>query len=281
MTLSMQKTSSCRAKKRNKVKKPPRSSRKKTTKLQKMLKKSRLMCDCAFVALIMATLCCGGWQWWQQVVNHRTRVLGWSSKLNSEEILTQINLERAKAGLTNLQLNDKLNQAAWDKGENMFQDDYWAHVNPDGTQPWEFIQKQDYLFQAAGENLARDFATEQSLVAAWMASPSHRDNILNERFQDVGIAVLDGQIDGQNVLLVVNFFAQPQITQGTISQIASYNEQTESQVLAGQVWPRGEMTAGKKQTAWWQWLLVVGVLAGMIQVLRQIQAWREKTENKS
>lgn len=280
MVTSMQKTSSCRAKKKNQVKKPPRSIKRKKTKLQKMMKKSRFLCDCAFSFLILMAVGCSGWQWWQQVVSQRTRVLGWSSKLNSEEILVQINLERAKAGLSALKMDDKLKQAAWNKGEDMFQDDYWAHVNPDGTQPWEFIQDQNYVFQAAGENLARDFNTEQSLVAAWMASPSHRDNILNERFQDTGIAVLDGQINGQNVLLVVNFFAQPQISKGEISQIASYSEQTDGQVLAGQVWPRGEIVAAKKHAwQWWQWLIVAGVLTGMIQVSRQVHAWRTKADN--
>ena len=52
----------------------------------------------------------------------------------------------------------------------MLEHNYWAHVSPDGVEPWQFIQQQNYFYLSAGENLARDFISEKDLVAAWMAS---------------------------------------------------------------------------------------------------------------
>ncbi|MBQ6437976.1 hypothetical protein IJJ12_01170, partial [bacterium] len=83
--------------------------------------------------------------------------------------------------------------------------------------PWDFIAAAGYQYQAAGENLARDYTDEHELVAAWLASPSHRANILNTQFADTGVAILDGQISGQNVLLVVNMFGAPQMAAAQVT----------------------------------------------------------------
>lgn len=64
----------------------------------------------------------------------------------------------------------------------MFTQNYWAHVAPDGTQPWSFISAVGYAYQSAGENLGRDFYTEESLVQAWLDSPTHKANLLNANF---------------------------------------------------------------------------------------------------
>lgn len=197
----------------------------------------------------------------------KTRVLGLSTKLNGAEIIRLINLERAKKGLAAVTGNEKLNQAAQAKGESMFAQNYWAHVAPDGTQPWQFISESGYAYQSAGENLARDFSDEKKLMAGWLNSPTHKANILNGNFSETGVAILDGEIDGEPVLLVVNLFAQPRINDDELPQIAVYQNSSDSLVLAGEIIPQGELTAKKSMTFSLKQILFAFVVVAFVAYL--------------
>jgi uncharacterized protein YkwD len=48
------------------------------------------------------------------------------------------------------------------------------------------------LFVTLGENLAGGQTTAASVVADWMDSPGHRDNILDPRWRDMGVGVRTG-----------------------------------------------------------------------------------------
>lgn len=137
------------------------------------------------------------------------RVLGFSSNIDVTSLLTQTNQQRAELGLEPLVLNEELNQAALAKAQDMFNDQYWAHVAPDGKQAWDFIKAANYNYRHAGENLARDFDSSAQVVAAWMASPSHRENMVNPDFSHMGLAVVNGNLRGFNTTLVVQLFAIP------------------------------------------------------------------------
>ena len=136
-------------------------------------------------------------------------ILGYASNITAEQVLAQTNQAREAQGLTPLKLNSQLNQAALSKGQNMFQEQYWAHTSPSGSEPWEFIQSAGYRYRVAGENLARDFSTTDQMMAAWMASPTHQQNILNSKFEEIGIAVIDGTLGGFETTLVVQMFGTP------------------------------------------------------------------------
>lgn len=133
-------------------------------------------------------------------------VLGYVSSISPEQIVELTNKERAKVGLSEVQVDPKLTQAAINKAEYMFSKNYWAHTAPDGTEPWKFVNDSSYKYRFAGENLARDFATADTVVAAWIDSPSHRDNLLSSRYQDIGVAVAKGELNGVQTTLVVQFF---------------------------------------------------------------------------
>lgn len=137
------------------------------------------------------------------------KVLGFSSNINVNSLLQTTNEERAKLGLPALIINEDLNQAALAKAQDMFNDQYWAHVAPDGKQAWDFIKETKYVYKYAGENLARDFDNSSEVVRAWMASPSHRENIVNQDFTQMGLAVVNGNLKGFNTTLVVQLFAVP------------------------------------------------------------------------
>ncbi len=140
------------------------------------------------------------------IANRYPQILGYASQIPVSEIIRLTNLERQQSGLLPLTVNSKLTAAAQAKATNMFALNYWAHVSPTGIQPWFFISQSGYAYRYAGENLARDFSDPQSVVQAWMNSPSHKDNLLNSRYTDIGVAVMDGSLEGRDTTLVVQMF---------------------------------------------------------------------------
>ncbi len=140
-------------------------------------------------------------------------ILGYATDIRVEQLLTATNAKRQAAGLSSLQLNSVLSAAAAHKAQYMFQKNFWAHVAPDGKTPWDFIIGEGYHYTIAGENLAKNFSTSTTVVDAWMASQSHRENLLKSGYRDVGFAVVNGILNGEETTLVVQMF-------GTSNQLA-------------------------------------------------------------
>lgn len=136
-------------------------------------------------------------------------VLGYASDINVRDLLEYTNQQRKESGLNTLVLNESLTKAAENKARDMFKNGYWAHVSPLGTEPWDFILGQDYDYVYAGENLAKNFSNSKEVVGAWMDSPSHRENLLNKNYDEIGFAVVNGVMDGYETTLVVQMFGRP------------------------------------------------------------------------
>ena len=167
----------------------------------------------------------------------KPNILGFAAQISPEEVARLTNQKRAEAGLTPLTYNQTLASAAYTKGRDMIDRDYWAHVSPDGTQPWKFFSDFGYRYRYAGENLARDFSNASSAVDAWMNSPTHRDNILNPKYKEIGIGVTEGDLAGIDTTIVVQFFGATYVDQ-TPQKVAEAPKEkvaqtvpTESEVL--------------------------------------------------
>jgi len=132
----------------------------------------------------------------------------WADSITSERLIQLANEERRKYGLNELNANINLTTAAYSKANDMLTYQYWDHYGPDSTtnSPWYFIHSSGYNYIYAGENLAKGFRTSEGVHQAWMASPTHRGNILSGNYQDIGIAVVTGNLNGQVVTLVVQMF---------------------------------------------------------------------------
>lgn len=134
------------------------------------------------------------------------RVLGYAANISPQEVIRLTNLKRVEAGLPPLTENRSLSEGAQAKGRNMLSLGYWAHAAPDGTQPWKFFNDVSYTYRYAGENLARDFSNPISAVNAWMASVTHRENMLSSRYKEIGVAVVEGSLEGTDTTIIVQFF---------------------------------------------------------------------------
>jgi uncharacterized protein YkwD len=137
------------------------------------------------------------------------QILGVATDIKTEDLLNDTNTQRTKNGLEPLVMNDKLSQAAQMKADHMFINNYWAHFSPQGDTPWEFIKRAGYEYEYAGENLAKNFLYSQNVVDAWMKSPTHRENILRPEFTNVGFAIENGVLQGEETTLVVQMFGKP------------------------------------------------------------------------
>lgn len=128
---------------------------------------------------------------------------------SADQVIALTNAKRAENGLGALTFNSQLAQAAAGKAQDMHVTNYWSHNSPTGKTPWSFISGAGYKYVYAGENLARDFDDANSTVNAWMASPSHRSNILDKNFKEIGVAVTSGTLTGKEGILVVQMFGTP------------------------------------------------------------------------
>lgn len=135
-------------------------------------------------------------------------VLGISYNITPADLLNQTNKFRQENGLSPLTLNSQLSLAASNKASDMFAKDYWAHIAPDGVTPWVFIKNAGYEYLYAGENLARGFSNTSDVVNAWMASPSHRENMLSSNYSEIGFAISTGTLTGTETVLVVEMFGR-------------------------------------------------------------------------
>ncbi len=146
-------------------------------------------------------------------VNHIQKstgnILGFATDISVHKLYELSNQEREKMQLTPLAYNDKLAEAAKKKAEDMFTKDYWSHYGPAGETPWDFILGAGYQYEFAGENLAKNFLFSDGVINAWMNSPTHRQNILREEYTEVGYAIANGILNGEETTLVVQMFGRP------------------------------------------------------------------------
>lgn len=133
-----------------------------------------------------------------------------TSKLTVSGTVYWTNEERKAAGLSELKENSALGAIAALRLADMFARQYFDHVAPDGSDVKDSAEKVGYEYIALGENLALGgFKNDEALVAAWMASPGHRENILKENYEEIGVAVEEGFYEGRKQFIAVQVFARP------------------------------------------------------------------------
>jgi uncharacterized protein YkwD len=115
-----------------------------------------------------------------------------ASDITRASVVAAMNEYRAEHHLPPLREDVRLDAAANDRMRDMEDQGYWAHESPDGRSPFTWLAPNGYEFHYAGENLATGFETTELLMAGWMESPGHRDNILSPHFEDCGVAIIDG-----------------------------------------------------------------------------------------
>ncbi|MFZ2494244.1 MAG: CAP domain-containing protein [Candidatus Saccharimonadales bacterium] len=145
----------------------------------------------------------------EKKTDEQSAVLAYATSMSRGALLAENNASRAANGLGGLNLNSQLNNSAQAKAQHMADNNYWAHVAPDGTQPWYFFEAAGYSYSNAGENLAYGFDSSYAVNQGWMNSAGHRANILGN-YVDVGYGIVNTpNFQGGEYTIVVAHYATP------------------------------------------------------------------------
>lgn len=149
------------------------------------------------------------------------------------EVVSLTNLERGFNNLATLKENPHLDAAAQKKAEDMAAKGYFAHTGPDGKEPWAWINEANYAYAYAGENLAVRFNNSEDVVRAWMASPTHRANIIKPQYTEIGVGVAEGTYKGAPATFVVQYFGRPTFIPAVVGTNAAEALDTQDAVVLG------------------------------------------------
>jgi len=103
------------------------------------------------------------------------------------EVISLMNVEREKNGVKILAEQSQLTEAAREHSTDMACNNFFDHVSVQSGTVIERAEKLEYEYTLIGENIAAGYLSAEEVVAAWMDSPGHRENILNPEYTQVGL----------------------------------------------------------------------------------------------
>lgn len=106
-----------------------------------------------------------------------------------KKVVTLVNIERKKQGLSPLKENWELSRVARYKSRDMMNKKYFSHTSPTYGSPFNMMKTFGISYTAAGENIAKGQPTPESVMDSWMNSSGHRANILSNSFTHIGVGL--------------------------------------------------------------------------------------------
>ena len=113
-----------------------------------------------------------------------------------QETLDLINKYRKQNGLGELKPLARLQQTAKLKAEDLVKNEYFSHNSETLGNPFEMLKSNNVIYDIAGENLAGNTEPKKA-VDAWINSETHKQNILEEKFNYTGICVIESSVYGK------------------------------------------------------------------------------------
>lgn len=119
-----------------------------------------------------------------------------ASSSQQQDVLALINQARSKPcqcgtvtypAVPALVLAAQLNAASDKYAIDMATYNRFSHTGRDGSQPWDRMSREGYVWRSAGENIAAGYSTPQAVVDGWLRSPGHCKNMMSAAFRDIGI----------------------------------------------------------------------------------------------
>ncbi len=109
----------------------------------------------------------------------------------AEQVVRLVNEERAKAGLSAVQMQTDLTQAANIRAKEIKQQ--FSHTRPDGRSYSSVLTDQGISYRMSGENIAYGQKDANVVMEGWMNSSGHRANILNGNFTKIGVGLYEDE----------------------------------------------------------------------------------------
>lgn len=150
---------------------------------------------------VSAAQIAGAWQptwlsttvWSKTASQEQTSAATTSVHTYERQVVTLVNRERAARGLSALTMDSVLCRYARIKAKDLHDGGYFSHTSPTYGSPFQMMKSFGISYAHAGENIAMGYFTPETVVAAWMNSASHRENILSPNYTRLGVGyVADG-----------------------------------------------------------------------------------------
>jgi uncharacterized YkwD family protein len=122
----------------------------------------------------------------------RLRATATSPTTFEEQVAQLVNKERANAGLSPLLHRADIKNVAEKKAMDMINSNYFSHTSPNYGSPFDMMRTFGINYRTAGENIAKGQKSPQEVMNAWMNSSGHRANILNAKFDSIGVGYYNG-----------------------------------------------------------------------------------------
>jgi hypothetical protein len=125
----------------------------------------------------------------------------------SRKIIALTNELRSRLNLSPLSESSRLNQAAYNKVQDMLINQYFAHLSPQGFNLEHFLKLAAYNnYITVGENLGMGYDNALELVTAWKNSPTHYNNLVDSNFREIGVALIGGEYKKINTVFSAQYF---------------------------------------------------------------------------
>lgn len=124
----------------------------------------------------------------------------------SKKIISLTNTIRTNLNLAPLSESPLLDQAAFNKAQDMLFNQYFSHNGPDGKSLADWLKTIKYDFLTAGENLAMGFTSPEEVVNAWTRSQTHYKNLIDRDFNEIGVGIVSGRYGLAQTTLVAQYF---------------------------------------------------------------------------
>ncbi len=124
-----------------------------------------------------------------------------SANANINTILSLINNARKENGLTPYTLDKALSNVAQIKADDMIKNNYFSHTSPSFGSPFEMMQGFGISYKSAGENIAGN-PNITDAVNSWLASSTHKTNLLSKKFNYIGIGLTKSNTYGYIIVAI-------------------------------------------------------------------------------
>ena len=135
------------------------------------------------------------------------RFTQYAEAISDQSIITLTNAQRLNYKERPLIWNGSLTVSALAKAQDICTKGYWGHTSPSGETAWDLMNKNNYDYSFAGENLAKGYTADAAKVDAWMKSPSHKANILDRNYKEMGSASIKCSFKGKMTTITVAHYA--------------------------------------------------------------------------
>ena len=115
------------------------------------------------------------------------------------ELLSLINMERQKNNLSNLEIDENLQNVARLKAQDLVENNYFSHISPVYGTPFEMLKKHSISYKTASENIAGN-SSVSSALDSWLKSEDHKKNILSNDYNYTGIGIVDSIAYGKIIV---------------------------------------------------------------------------------